>query len=124
MEKTKCKNSPVIVQRRLTILLSFILGLSVFFYFFPLIITWEYAFFDLPLQTYALLPLLSLPLGIWFFRLYGFSKRNLLLIVLCLLLAISTYQKLALCPTGFYPTFNRLAFFEYFAGCGWSWALF
>ena len=95
MEKAKRKNSPEIVQRQITSILLLILSLSILIYFFPLV--WLDSPITLPLQSYALVPLLSVPILIYYYQRVSLKKRHIILLNLCLAMSYFLYTALAPC---------------------------
>jgi hypothetical protein len=92
MEKAKRKISSELTQKRLTLQLSLILALSILLLFFPIV--WLDSPISVSLQTYALVPLLSIPLVSPYFRRGALEKQNFILTILCLALVLLLYLKL------------------------------
>lgn len=132
MEKAKHKQSPALAEQRLTKILFIILGLSIFFFFLPINISFPYIpaldfgfslsfpYHAISFQSYALVPLTALALGIYFRR-YGLSRVHLLLFAACLLIALLIYLRWTPCDNSwqaiYYPI-PYLPFVSIYQGCG------
>ena len=98
MEKAKRKASPEVAQKQITRILFLVLVLSVLIFFFPLV--WLDSPIKPPLQSYVLVPLLSIPLAIFYGSRFGIRKRDYILIGFCLAVAILLLISLEPCQEG------------------------
>jgi hypothetical protein len=96
MEKAKRKHSPEIAQKQVTRMLLLILGLSIVILFFPLV--WMESPIKPPFQTYTLVPLLSIPILMFYGTRFGFRKRDFVLLGFCLYVATLIFTNFVPCP--------------------------
>jgi hypothetical protein len=119
MEKAKRKHSPEIAQKQITRILLLILGLSILIFFFPL--AWLKSPIKPPLQTYTLLPLLSIPLAMVYGSRFGLRKRDFVLVGLSLFMAWLIFMNFAVLGCG-NDSWGGILIAN--APCDWYWSLF